>query len=451
MRIIGGFLLPAMPTVDECISCHTTVVGTASLGDLHHMTVPAQMGQCTSCHQGALPVQDCAGCHSTGSGNVAERHHLLEAAVAGNCTVCHQGAEANKIACATCHANPAHHQRPEAIGGDCAHCHAGIEILGTGCSSCHSAPVAEIHHGAPLQSVGGNCAACHQTSSSPTSCASCHQASDPHHSTSWSQAGDCAHCHTVPEWAKDRPKQAACRACHGERMHDKGGPIQDYGACAACHDTVPFHPAPTSIPGYTGYGAGKKKFNIFWSMYAKKEGPGKRLKPNGEDMKDEGGRKIRDQQLDFNMVQITHNGKVYSVPSFDLPESGGATGNLALNRPATASRQESGYAASRAVDGSDNTFWWAKSTSTHNIRIDLGSSQRISKVTIAWGPYYARDYRVEVSRDGSSWTSVASISSARGGNREHTFSGRDARYVRVRCDRAENSNGYSIREIGIFR
>jgi hypothetical protein len=318
-----------------------------------------------------------------------------------------------------------------------------VQLAGGSCESCHTAPIPEIHHGEPLTAVGGNCGACHQAVNDPSVCGNCH-VSSPHHTTTWSQTGDCAHCHTVPATAIDRPAQAACRECHGTTMHDKGGPIQNYGACAACHSQAPFHPAPTSNPGYTGYGAGKRKFNMFWSRFERK---GDDMSPNGDDLGDEGGNRIKAQQLTFSTKTISHEGRSYTVPYF----TGMTSANLALNKSATASRAESGYAPSLAVDGNTATRWWAKSTSAQTLTVDLGASKSISKVTIRWYSYYAKAYQVQTATSSSGpWTTVASMSYGVGGTETKTFTTRSARYVRINCQTAASSNGYSINELEVY-
>jgi hypothetical protein len=679
-----------LPTVAECQDCHETLVQPGvAIGKVHHLAATAQSSSCGLCHQGIAPVSACTSCHGTGTATI---HHASTLYQQGVCLICHVGADASTIPCALCHADPPHHLQPQAYAGDCRFCHSTIQNLGTGCSSCHAVAIAPLHHGTPLQNVGGDCSVCHEAVSSPTVCANCHAAS-PHHTTTMSASGDCAYCHKVPADIADRPLQAACRECHGTSQHDKGGPIQDYGACAACHSTTPFHARPAAVPGYTGYGAGKKKFNMFWSLYAKEEGPGEGLAPNGDDMNDEGGYQIKAQQLAFNKVQISHAGQTYTVPSFDatapvslttctrchgdrsqlvscantkwrdhltlnrvdlatcqlaettylgslcaspgsgtlctvvptgtyleaedhtalgtnfavqastaanggnylkatinstsaptgtpvsyslkFPETGtyylwirgndqrnsssnslwygldgtrtgdiqtpatdsnwrwvnarastgpsaaaitiGSTGshtlniwareayfqfdslyltrtnttipggtsiaiptgatvidpsscsattvvetsggttsppppvNLARNKTATATRQESGYDASKAVDGSTGTWWWARSTSTHSLRVDLGGATSIAKVVIDWGSYYARSYQVQTSTDGSNWTTVAATTSGSGGIREHPFTARTARHVRVSCSNASSSNGYAIKELSVFQ
>jgi len=679
-----------LPTIAECQSCHENRVQPGvPIGEVHHLTPAAQSNPCSVCHQGISPAPTCTVCHGTDPVTI---HHNSNFYQQGVCLVCHVGADARNIPCSECHADPSHHLQPQAYAGDCGYCHSTIETDGASCGSCHVTPIADTHHEAPLDNVGGDCSVCHESVSTPTECANCH-AANPHHTTPMSIGGDCTYCHKVPAEAGDRPLQAACRECHGTNMHNNGGPIKDYGACAACHSTTPFHAKPASIPGYNGYGAGKKKFNLFWSLYAKEEGPGENLRPNGDDMNDEGGNRIRAQQLTFNNVQISHAGQTYTVPSFDatapvslstcirchsdrstlvncantnwrdhltqsrvdlatyqlaestylgslcasagsgtsctvittgtyldaenytglgtnfsvqsstsanggsylkatvnstsstsgtpvsyalkFPEtgtyylwirgndqkntssnslwyglngnrvgdiqtpatdynwrwvnsrasygpsvaaitinstgshmlniwsreanfqldgiyvtkanttipggtfiavppgttvinptacsittvvetSGGTTSdpmtiNLALNKTATATRQESGYEASKSVDGNSGSFWWAKSTSTHSIRVDLGSLLSISKASLVWGSYYAKSYQVEVSTDGSNWTRVVSATSSGGGTREHAFTIRAARYVRVICSNASASNGYVIKELSVFR
>lgn len=124
--------------------------------------------------------------------------------------------------------------------------------------------------------------------------------------------------------------------------------------------------------------------------------------------------------------------------------------NLALNKTAVATRQESGYAATKAVDGDAASYWWAKSTSTHSLKVDLGASVSVSKVSLVWGSYYARNYQVQTSTDDSNWTTVVSITSATGDMRDHAFTTRTARYVRISCSRAGSSNGYAIKELSVF-
>ncbi|SDM95741.1 Cytochrome c3 [Geoalkalibacter ferrihydriticus] len=495
----------------DCQGCHTGD-GQPAINDLHHMTIPAQMDDCTSCHVGAdVDGLDCSACHfESGSPLASERHHSTQAFLMGQCLFCHTGAEPVNISCAACHSSPNHHGQPAAISGDCTACHSTIKTSGDSCQACHTAPIPEIHHGDPLMQVGGDCSVCHTAASSSTSCADCHM-SDPHHTTMQSQTGNCAFCHSVPPEVMDRPHQAACRECHGQYMHDKGGPIQNYGACAACHDTKPYHAAPASIPGYTGYGAGKGKFNLFWSMFAIKEGPGEDIRPNGEDMKDKGGFKIAATTMPFNVATIEYGGRAYLVPHFDDAQNLGDLSkctschssradkvkcdssrwrdhlsrnrvdlatyrlaeavylgslcdsdagiiapvpdgpNLALNKTAKASRQESGYHASNAVDGNIDTRWWTRSTSDTTFEVDLGATYPVAAFAFDWySNLHAEEYRIYVSSNGSSWDRVLEFKNGTGGYEVRTIPTRNARYVRLEMRQARSRDGYSLSEFEVY-
>jgi len=127
-----------------------------------------------------------------------------------------------------------------------------------------------------------------------------------------------------------------------------------------------------------------------------------------------------------------------------------APSNLALNKAAIASSSQYGYPPSYSVDGNTSTRWWKKSTSTQWLRVDLGASESISKVVVAWHGYYAKEYRIQTSSDGSSWTTVWSTTWGASGTRTITFAARNARYVRVYCTKANSSNGYSIYELEVY-
>lgn len=125
--------------------------------------------------------------------------------------------------------------------------------------------------------------------------------------------------------------------------------------------------------------------------------------------------------------------------------------NLALNKPATASSQySSSYGAAKAVDGSASTYWQSSSGGTQWIRVDLGSSQSLSKVVINWSStYYARSYRVETSTDGTTWTQRYSTSSGTSGVKTHTFAAVSARYVRIYCT-STYASSYRVNEFEVW-
>lgn len=147
-----------------------------------------------------------------------------------------------------------------------------------------------------------------------------------------------------------------------------------------------------------------------------------------------------------------------TTANVSLQPSGGGGTNLLLNKSFSASRYESAtYAPGKAGDGNTGTWWWSDdrggSSMTEWLRGDMGSRNRISRIEIAWyGAYYAKDFRVYVSTDGSSWTQVYSNFAGAGGTTNITFSARDVRYVKVECRRTSGSNtGYGIAELRAFQ
>ncbi len=77
--------------------------------------------------------------------------------------------------------------------------------------------------------------------------------------------------------------------------------------------------------------------------------------------------------------------------------------------PVTASSEQAGYAAAQAVDGDPTTRWSSAVADPQWIRVDLGSAQAISRVNLIWEGGYGADYEIQVSGDGSTWTTIKAV------------------------------------------
>ncbi|MEU4037278.1 galactose-binding domain-containing protein [Streptomyces collinus] len=108
------------------------------------------------------------------------------------------------------------------------------------------------------------------------------------------------------------------------------------------------------------------------------------------------------------------------------------------------------YAAGRAVDGSRDTRWASGWSDDQWLRIDLGSTRLVRRVTLDWERAYGRSYRVELSTDGENWRTAWSTTSGDGGLDTATFSGTPARYVRVTGTQRGTQWGYSLYEVGVY-
>lgn len=127
--------------------------------------------------------------------------------------------------------------------------------------------------------------------------------------------------------------------------------------------------------------------------------------------------------------------------------------NLAAGAAATASSTEfsllTSYAPGRAVDGDRGTRWASHWNDDQWLRLDLGESRRIGRVTLDWERAYARAYRIEVSADGNAWRTVWVTDSGDGGLDTAVFDPTDARYVRVVGVQRGTAHGYSLYEVGV--
>ncbi|WP_092547134.1 discoidin domain-containing protein [Actinoplanes derwentensis] len=130
------------------------------------------------------------------------------------------------------------------------------------------------------------------------------------------------------------------------------------------------------------------------------------------------------------------------------PNTAGA--NLALGRPASASSQEDGrWPASMAVDGDAATRWSSEFSDPQWLLVDLGDVWAVSTVNLTWERSHATTYRVEVSVDGTTWTTVYTTTSGVEGDTLISAGKVPGRYVKVVGTARSNGYGYSLYEIRV--
>ncbi|WP_440067269.1 glycosyl hydrolase family 8 [Streptosporangium sp. OZ121] len=124
---------------------------------------------------------------------------------------------------------------------------------------------------------------------------------------------------------------------------------------------------------------------------------------------------------------------------------------LSQGRPATSSSDEDATLLPGAAFDGDTATRWA-SAEGHDpewIRVDLGASATISRVRLTWEAAYGKSYRVEVSPDGSTWTTAYSTTTGDGGVDDLALSG-TGRYVRMYGTARGTSYGYSLYEMEVY-
>ncbi|MEU6036817.1 discoidin domain-containing protein [Actinomadura sp. NPDC047616] len=138
-----------------------------------------------------------------------------------------------------------------------------------------------------------------------------------------------------------------------------------------------------------------------------------------------------------------------TVPASPAHAAACGSGNAALNRPATASSAENaGTPAAAAFDGDSGTRWSSAFSDPQWVQVDLGSARNICRVDLSWEAAYGRDFRIQASRDGTSWTDLATVTGGTGGTAAYNVTG-SGRYVRMYGTARGTGYGYSLWEFAV--
>ncbi|MCK2239532.1 MULTISPECIES: discoidin domain-containing protein [unclassified Crossiella] len=123
---------------------------------------------------------------------------------------------------------------------------------------------------------------------------------------------------------------------------------------------------------------------------------------------------------------------------------------VSQGRPVSASSVESpNQAAAFAVDGNPGTRWSSGHHEPNWLQVDLGSVQPITRVRLNWEAAYATEYQIQLSGNGSTWTTAFETYSGAGGIEDIPISG-NARYIRMQGIRRATPYGFSLWELEAF-
>ncbi|MET7690370.1 discoidin domain-containing protein [Streptomyces sp. NPDC005483] len=151
-------------------------------------------------------------------------------------------------------------------------------------------------------------------------------------------------------------------------------------------------------------------------------------------------------------VALAATAALITLPITRLPAAAApsADANLSQGRTATSSSTENpGTPASAAVDGDTATRWSSAFTDDQWLQVDLGATASISQVVINWETAYGKDYKIQSSNDGSTWTDLRSVTGGDGGTDTLDVSGQ-GRYVRLLGVHRATQWGYSAWEFEVF-
>src|SRR5690349_8515407 len=123
---------------------------------------------------------------------------------------------------------------------------------------------------------------------------------------------------------------------------------------------------------------------------------------------------------------------------------------VSQGKPATASSTENGgTAAANAVDGNAGSRWSSAFSDPQWLQVDLGASATITRVVINWEAAYARDFTIQTSANGSTWTTISTTVNGTGGVQTLNVTG-SGRYVRLNTTRRATQYGVSLWEFQVF-
>lgn len=166
-------------------------------------------------------------------------------------------------------------------------------------------------------------------------------------------------------------------------------------------------------------------------------------------MKSKGGGGIMIWELSQDTA-ITSSESLLKTIADQLGTPSTPTGNVALNKAATASSTEnSSYGANFAFDGNSTTRWSSTWSDPQWLRVDLGAVYAIKQVVLKWEAAFGRAYQVQVSNDDNTWRSISSTSNSDGATDDLAVSG-VGRYLRVYATTRATEWGYSLWEVEVY-
>lgn len=132
----------------------------------------------------------------------------------------------------------------------------------------------------------------------------------------------------------------------------------------------------------------------------------------------------------------------------------GTTAEVLLSRQKpvfTSSNESTALNGDKAVDGSTTTRWAsAEGSDPQWIRVDLEQPATVSRVKLTWEAAYGKAYRIEVSDDGTNFTTIKTVTNGNGATDDLTGLSGHGRYVRLVGTKRATAYGYSLFEVEVY-
>ncbi|MFB6705793.1 beta-N-acetylglucosaminidase domain-containing protein [Streptomyces sp. NPDC056333] len=102
------------------------------------------------------------------------------------------------------------------------------------------------------------------------------------------------------------------------------------------------------------------------------------------------------------------------------------------------------FPATAASDGDPTTRWSSPAEDGAWWQAELAEPARIGQVVLQWQDAYASRYRIQVSADGRTWRTAATVRDGRGGRESVRMDAKDTRFLRIQGDGRATEFGYSL-------
>lgn len=145
--------------------------------------------------------------------------------------------------------------------------------------------------------------------------------------------------------------------------------------------------------------------------------------------------------------QLTELGQLYvSLPGANVP----LPNRLAPTAITASSSESATTGPANANDRDLNSRWSSLFADPQYLQYDFGQSVDIARVRISWEAAYAKDYELQTSSDGISWTPIHAVLNGDGGVDDITGLAGRGRYLRMYGTRRATVYGYSIYEMEVY-
>ncbi|WP_069812038.1 beta-N-acetylglucosaminidase domain-containing protein [Streptomyces sp. TP-A0874] len=108
------------------------------------------------------------------------------------------------------------------------------------------------------------------------------------------------------------------------------------------------------------------------------------------------------------------------------------------------------FPASAAVDGDRRTRWSSPAEDGAWLQVELDRPRHLGQAVLHWQEAYAARYRIQVSADGRTWRTAATVRNGGGGREVVRFDAPGARFVRIQGERRATRFGYSLWSVELY-